>query len=238
MTEHIEITVPNDGSKCCAALAEQFSTLFTQLSNQLTTFEKNMSTQIDAIKTDINKKITAANNKAAQALDLALALQTKLNSISDEMFELKRKCNGLVDENKRLSEKCVAHESYSRRKNLIIRGIPESADETEEQCSKLVKDFIVNKMSVNKKSADDMIFAQCHRLGQKVKKGNTINRPVIIRFHDFNDRKLVWSQRFNINDSSLSISEDYASAISYKRNILYPIVKKAKQLPTYKKNIS
>ena len=54
-----------------------------------------------------------------------------------------------------------------------------------------------------------------------------------MRFLDCNNKKLIWNKRFDIIDKILSISENYANNIEYRRRLLYPIVKKPKQSPKY-----
>ena len=68
-------------------------------------------------------------------------LQSDVEKPKSEMFSMTRKYNGLLCKNQQLQQSHDKQESYSRRENLLIRGIKEQAEETEEnvrRCSKTI----------------------------------------------------------------------------------------------------
>ena len=125
-----------------------------------------------------------------------------------------------------------AQETYSRRNNLMIRGIPEKNEETEEMCITAVRNFLIKEMNIDAAAVSRMTLVRCHRVGRNIPH---FKRPIIVRFLDYNNKKLIWNKRFDIMDKTLSISENYANIIEYRRRLLYPIVKKAKQFQKYGK---
>ena len=187
------------------------------------------------MRSTMMKDIRAAQAKVTQALDLALANEESIKQIKLQLFKSERTCNGLREENVRLQTQCDKQDSYSRRENLLIRGIKEQPGEDESTCVIAVKDFIVNTMNIPRGTADRMIFSRCHRVGQMNSNGAKYTRPIIIRFLDYNDRKLVWSKRFDINDRSFSVNENFANNIEHRRRLLYPILKSAKKSEKYEK---
>lgn len=56
-------------------------------------------------------------------------------------------------------------------------------------------------------------------------------RPVIAKFHKFEQRDLVWSKRVDLKGSDISIHEDYPKDIKENRDKLLPISFAAKHSP-------
>ena len=75
-------------------------------------------------------------------------------------------------------------------------------------------------------------IVRCHRMGNKDNNG-IYHRPMIVRFLDYNNRKLVWAKRMSLADTAISISENDANGIEQRRKLLYPIMKKSKKSPTF-----
>ena len=74
-------------------------------------------------------------------------------------------------------------------------------------------------------------FVRCHRIGKTTLPNGTVNRkrPIIVRFHSYNDRRVVWSARSALKNESISINENFAAEVEYRRRLIYPILKAAKQ---------
>ena len=73
---------------------------------------------------------------------------------------------------------------------------------------------------------------RCHHIiGKTTLPNGTVNRkrPIIVRFHSYNDRKVVCSARFTLKNESISINENFAAKLEYRRRLLYHILKAAKQ---------
>ena len=72
---------------------------------------------------------------------------------------------------------------------------------------------------------------RCHIIGKTTLPNGTVNRkrPIIVRFHSYNDRKVVWSARSALKNESISINENFAAELEYRRRLPYHIMKAAKQ---------
>ena len=114
---------PVNWPEWCTALFAKLTSSFQALSNQISTLDNNLCDKLNEVKTSLTIEIKKAENKAQQALDLALSNESVLKSMKSDMFDLRRLCNGLFEENSVLQKQCDAQESYSRLENLIIRGI-------------------------------------------------------------------------------------------------------------------
>ena len=95
-----------------------------------------------------------------------------------------------------LERKADDHESYLRRQNLRIFGIPEPVDRKEngEACLKKVKEEIA-KLDVPLDL--DVAIDRAHRIGpvKKDDKGKTVDRPMIVRFISWRARTIVYRNR-------------------------------------------
>lgn len=97
-----------------------------------------------------------------------------------------------------LSLQLDRHEAYMRRKVILFHGIPE---ESNENVAVTVVNTINNKMSLSSISSKDVLT--CHRLG--INRGKP--RPVLVRFHEYQHRHLVWSNKTTLKGSGYTISE-------------------------------
>ena len=80
-------------------------------------------------------------------------------------------------------------------------------------------------------------FVRCHIIGKTTLPNGTVNRkrPIIVRFQSYNDRKAVWSTRSALKNESISINENFAADVEYRRRLLYPIFKAATQSSRFEK---
>ena len=227
---------PEGGPELFTSFCTNLSSYLKTISGQINTLEKNISKKLDDVTKTLQAEIRSADNKAIQALDLALSHDSDIKCMKKELFELKRKCNGLECENKRLLIHSDNQETYSRRENLLIHWNKVNANETEEMCVTAVRNFLATELKLSVDAINRIIFVRCHRIGKRDNpQSSKFSRPIIVRFLEYNDRKAVWSKRFDIQDKSCSISENFANNIEYRRRLLYPIAKKAKQLSHYNK---
>ena len=160
------------------------------------------------------------------------ALNTKLNSLTMEMHNIRRenekekaelvtniefmqgKVNDLKHEDEKLSVKVKQLEQqleiktdeleqYSRRECIVITGIPESK---QEDTRAIVNDFCRDKLGVELMQGD---LARTHRLGSKKEdvNGKMINRPIIAKFATYEVRDLVFKSKRKLKDSGHAIFE-------------------------------
>ena len=202
----------------------------------------SMNSRFDTLVTDV----TVALSKAEAAQVMATANSHEITAIRSEMVELRlecdRKCNDACGEVRELRAECQNLraenielksqtnnlETYSRRDNLIIYGIPEQNGETASQCEASVRDLFVKKLQLTVQEANDIAFVRCHRLYRP--RRNTM-KPIIVRFSNFKDREQIWIKKKMLTDKTVNIGEDFPKSIAYKRRKLFPVFAKAKKLP-------
>lgn len=185
---------------------------------------------VDGLKTTADMALTLAQKNKTNIDDFQKKIQQNLD-------RLNVKCESLENENEKLKKQTINMENYSRRNNLVVRGIPETTKETKTQCESKVKDFLKQELKLDADRVGSMKFVRIHRLGKLPVDGQAA-RPMIIRFCYFTDKTYVWDHRKNISQNHLYISENFARDTEYNRNKLYPIYKRAKSMVKYQKVIS
>lgn len=90
------------------------------------------------------------------------------------------------------------HETAMRRKVLLFHGLPEKDKEI---LHNTVHKVITNQMKVTNIPMENLHV--CHRLGSF----NGKSRPILVRFHDFQQRQTVWESKTSLKGTGITISE-------------------------------
>ena len=242
-----KIDNPKNCPGWCKQLTSQLSKHYQSLHSEITESRltlSSLSDKLDSIEDKLMRRVTEVEQRANEAMDMAHAnaamiktLNTKLIDMNNKFVNLSRKHDNVCIDNKRLQELHDQQETYSRRENLLLRGIDEQAEESGDMCIAAARRFFINDMKLDEATVNSMTIVRCHRIGTVNNEldGNKFNRPMIVRFLNYNDRMMVWTKRFELANGNKSISENFANNIEYRRRLLYPILKKAKQSPNYQK---
>ena len=242
-----EIDNPKNCPGWCKQLTSQLSKHYQSLHSEITESRltlSSLSDKLDSIEDKLMRRVTEVEQRANEAMDMAHAnaamiktLNTKLIDMDNKFVNLSRKHDNVCIDNKRLQGLHDQQETYSRRENLLLRGIDEQAEESGDMCIAAARRFFINDMKLDEATVNSMTIVRCHRIGTVNNEldGNKFNRPMIVRFLNYNDRMMVWTKRFELANGNKSISENFANNIEYRRRLLYPILKKAKQSPNYQK---
>ena len=234
------IEYPNKTSEWGKSLIDTLNGIFS-------TFLADVTKQFDEIKLDIATKVEAVEKSATDALALAQENQKNFEIFKEET---NKKIDYVVAENKSLKylndrlevkvkqnvQQSNSSENYSRRNNIVVRGIVETDNETNEKCEEEIKSFLLNKLSLSAESVSALRIERCHRMGGKGRgAAQQHKRPIIVRFGGYKDKSIVWVRRSQLTGREYSISENYSRGTEYNRQKLYPIFKKAKHIDRYKK---
>ena len=122
----------------------------------------------------------------------------KIDEKDSRIKELEERLELLDHKNSLLERRLDDQESYCRRQNLRIVGIPPPIDgrkESAEEVTDKVKDAIRN-LDVPHLNVDDAID-RAHRVGKKYTKEGTgeVIQPVIVRFTSWRSRTAVYRKR-------------------------------------------
>lgn len=179
---------------------------------------KLMLSKIENLRTDVNTSINFTHEIAEEASHKSTENEKRIEKLESENMFLKEKL-------KALEERVVKQESYSRRDNLLLHGIQEKKGEN---CGDIVLDTL-SKIGIN---LPQRAFVRVHRNPPGPYTPGK-NRPIIAKFHHFQDRQAVWQSRKNL-PGELYITEDFPKEISQRRRNLTPILALAKTVPTVK----
>ena len=136
-----------------------------------------------------------------------------------------------------LSVRIVKQEDYSRRENLRLYNIPESAQETNEECVQKVKQVFSDLGA-----SSDVKFHAIHRAGKPNKNsgdsstsaGGLRPRPILARFVSRMDSESIWIKRKELLKSpcfsTVLIDKDLSPESARERAKLRTAYKKAKNL--------
>lgn len=141
-------------------------------------------------------------------------IQNKLDSVTAIRPRVARVENVVKSHNDRLKlleYRSLDLEARSRRKNLLLKGIPE---ERRENCFDEVRKFIREQLGIDR----DMYLERAHRLG-RFKSNKT--RPIIVAFRDFCDTLEILDASPSLRDTGYGVSRDYPSEISKARQSLW-----------------
>ena len=117
-----------------------------------------------------------------------------------------------------MREKLLRSECQSRRDNLVFLGVHEEKGQSCEES-------VLGLLNYAGFPLDMRSIVRSHRLGPFA---HHKTRPVIVRFHHYQDRETVWIGRKFIKDScDVTVVEDFPEEIRNRRKQLYPVLNAA-----------
>lgn len=114
-----------------------------------------------------------------------------------------------------LDKKLLQLEKHDRKHNLIFHGIDE---EKNEKIYDKMRNYFVQSLHLDAEKARHIYFSNGHRLPVDAK--FTGQKPVIMRFTNYEDRELVLAQAFNLAGSGISILTDLPVVMQKERQRL------------------
>ena len=165
-----------------------------------------LRTLVENIRDELREKATTA--KIEELIVKIDEKDTAISSLKTRVDNLEARLAVVENTNQLLERKCDDLESYTRRQNLRIIGIPEPQDgsETADICVQKVKEEIARlEIPINLDAAID----RAHRVGpKKDKTGKTVQRAMIVRFTSWKSRTHVYTNRKKVANSGTSFYVD------------------------------
>lgn len=203
--------------------------------SQLGALSQLINTRSDALENVIGENtraITSMKEVINENTKQITSVKEAIEFVSAEVNHLKNKYGVMESTLSKVEETCVGHdrrlsqlESYSRRWNLRMHGIPEN--EREDVRGRVI-DVCQHLLPEDKdrlSSAVDTV----HRLGRKQPNKN---RGIILQFASRFFRDAVWRAAKDsafLRENNIKISEDLSLADKERRNKLWPAVEKARK---------
>ena len=126
----------------------------------------------------------------------------------------------------RNKDRNIRAETYSRRQNLRLEGIPTTQNETTIQCRNIAYNTIKNSLGIEDVE-ERIVIEKCHR---DKKFPNQEPPSILIRFLSLRDRQEVWDSRERVNrdrSNKIYINEDFPQEVEKKRSFLRPYLRAA-----------
>ena len=135
--------------------------------------------------------------------------QTSIALLRSDHEKLLLGCINVENENIKPQRKCESQENYSRRDNHIIKCVTKENNKVMSTCKRLVRNIFIQKFNLSEIEVNSITFVRCHIIGKTTLSNDTVNRkrPIIVCFHLYNDRKIVWSARSAMKNESISINK-------------------------------
>ena len=158
------------------------------------------------------------NSKSAAECAVAAQKATKeaSNAVNDlqGVVLLKSELEVVKTDRDKKQEKLIKEEAYSRRNNSLFTGIAETHEPNEQ-----IRTILSKLPGVDITKVD---VVACVPDGKRSPPGEKA-RPIIVKFHRYADRKVVWKARKNKSlPEGVHIKEDYPSEIRGRRSNLKP----------------
>jgi hypothetical protein len=122
-------------------------------------------------------------------------------------------------------------ESMSMRDNLVIVGMPEVQDESENDIRNSLLKLFEETLLIE--DASSIRIARCHRIFRRARKNQPKDarpRDIVARFAYFPDRQRVFRNARNLqgHEPQMFINEQFPAEIDRRRRVLRPVMKAAK----------
>lgn len=145
------------------------------------------------------------------------------------MMEVKQKFEEMEKEKEKEKHfKSLKDQAFRNRYNLVIVGLPEESEKTTPQ---LVKNFFSENMKISK-----VKIVSAHRLGSQTATTTNYNRPILVKFGDWEDRNEIWRKRANISDDNttkIRIQADLPKELREGIPTLYKVANAASKLKEF-----
>ena len=177
---------------------------------------------------------------------LISALSEKVGILSKEMEEVKKGLNFMSKDTADIKTKLSAEtthankqinflesktqdlEDRSGRCNLIIFGVPEAPNVSEEDCDRKICSLLGNYGILDKKDVHQGLLERAHRLGRR-KTENSRPRPIIVCCGSYKDKEYILQNSKKLKGTPYSIAEDFSRPTLEIRRKLVQKGKEAKE---------
>lgn len=163
--------------------------LYAELSQNMAEFEKSVGDRMGKFEQGLHAATPAPAPKTVSSL---ASEYSEFKTVTLQYLAMLKKQIEL------LTLGLDRHETASRRKVLLVHGVPETKDEQPEEA---LKDVLANHLKVSNSCIG--AISVVHRLGAKGAKG----RPLLVRFTSFAARSEVWGLKKALKGTGITVTE-------------------------------
>lgn len=187
-----------------------------KVEKQVSAFDSELK-KLRTLVYDNNKEIHEKTNKMADEIG---GLQISLTQAQDEISKLKH-------DKVKMKDDLLYVQSQSMRNNLLFANIPESAHEKPDDCEKLVRQFMADKLQLAQDIVDSIGFERVHRTLDRNTAAHGKPRHIVAKFSSFKDRELVRRAKGKLKGTQFFIFEQFPKEVADRRRSLMPKLKQA-----------
>ncbi|UYV67881.1 hypothetical protein LAZ67_5002375 [Cordylochernes scorpioides] len=182
----------------------------------------NLSAEVNRLGEKMDARLLNIEQKMEVWERRMTGIETSMASCKDALATNTRIISHNTLKIRNLEERAEALERRARENNLIIYGIESAETDSRELLLQKVKKLMAEDMQIT----DDVVIAECHRLGRGPK------APILIEVPDHESRISLLKNSFKLRMLNIFMSRDYSPQIREQRKIL---IEKRKEL--YRKGI-
>uniref|UniRef100_T1IXY9 Uncharacterized protein n=1 Tax=Strigamia maritima TaxID=126957 RepID=T1IXY9_STRMM len=152
---------------------------------------------------------------------IEVVLESQVKTVKKlQPFKLDEQIGQLHNNLDFLKRKVDSLENYSRRANLVFRGIKEDAEESWEQTEAKVIEVVQKYLDFEPTSV-----ARSHQLEKQGRR----YRPVTVKFDAKKEKKMTLANRRKFKSSEIFVDEDFSNEIRQRRFFLFKEAKKRRE---------
>ncbi|UYV84552.1 hypothetical protein LAZ67_X002596 [Cordylochernes scorpioides] len=182
----------------------------------------NLSAEVNRLGEKMDARLLNIEQKMKDWERRMTGIETSIGSCTDALATNTRLISHNTLKIRILEERAEALERQARENNLIIYGIESAETDSRELLLQKVKKLMAEDMQIT----DDVVIAECHRLGRGPK------APILIEVPDHESRISLLKNSSKLRILNIFMSRDYRPQIREQRKIL---IEKRREL--YKKGI-
>ena len=129
-------------------LIELLTTVVSDIGSKIDFINSYINSKVDELSAQLLTDVKRAGDTANDAINMACKNQTSIALPRSDHEKLLLRCINVENENIKLRRKCESQENYSRRDNLIIKGVTEENNEDMSTCKRFVRNIFIQKLNL------------------------------------------------------------------------------------------
>lgn len=245
--EKVKDNSPLTAATLEAVIAKSMTKVYSKLDSLATDLKKvqesqaataNLAGEVKQVQTEVKRMDVSVKSLHKLALDNSSRHDSLLEEVRTLQVQVRTQQTGNLHPDTEME--FLKIKALALRNNLIIEGIPELSEISEEEAKTIltlddqVSSFFEKTLGISQVDIDSM-----YRLG-KPRQDPTSARPILVKFQRPRDRDAVWHAKSRLNNKSNSkirIKEDLPPKLRPLMTALYKIAQQARRYPKSYRNV-
>lgn len=215
---------------------DEIMKILKQIDSRIVAIDKRLSTldkvekQVSSFDSELKKLRTLVYDNYKEQHEKTNKLTDELDGLKITMAEAQSEISKLKEDKAKIEDNLLYVQSQSMRNNLVFANITESAHEKPEDCEKLIRQLMVEKLQLAQDVVDKIGFERVHRMPMDtVTRQGSRDRPrnIVAKFSSFKDREMIRRAKGKLKGTNYFIYEQFPKNIADRRKSLIPKLKQA-----------